>query len=30
VWELLGRVYTILNMQDDATNAFKKADSLRK
>ncbi len=29
VWELLGRVYTILGMDDDATNAFKKADSLR-
>ncbi len=29
VWELIGRVYTILGMQDDATNAFKKADSLR-
>jgi tetratricopeptide (TPR) repeat protein len=29
VWELLGRVYTVLGMNDDATNAFKKADSLR-
>jgi len=29
VWELIGRVYTVLGMQDDATNAFKKADSLR-
>ena len=29
VWELLGRVYTVLGMQEDATNAFKKADSLR-
>lgn len=30
VWELIGRVYTVLGMQDDATNAFSKADSLRK
>jgi tetratricopeptide (TPR) repeat protein len=30
VWELLGRVYTVLNMQSDAKNAFDKADSLRK
>jgi tetratricopeptide (TPR) repeat protein len=29
IWELLGRVYTVLGMQDDATNAFAKADSLR-
>ncbi len=29
VWEFLGRVYTVLGMNDDATNAFKKADSLR-
>jgi tetratricopeptide (TPR) repeat protein len=29
VWELLGRVYTVLGMQDDATNAFNKADQLR-
>ena len=29
LWELLGRVYTVLGMQDDATNAFSKADSLR-
>ena len=28
-WELLGRVYSVLGMQDDATNAFKKADELR-
>lgn len=28
-WELLGKVYAVLNMSDDATNAFKKADSLR-
>ena len=30
VWELLGKVYAILGMQDDATNAFNKADALRK
>ncbi len=30
VWELLGKVYAILGMQDDATNAFNKADKLRK
>ena len=30
VWELLGRVYTVLNMENDAKNAFNKADSLRK
>jgi tetratricopeptide (TPR) repeat protein len=29
VWELLGRVYTVLGMNDDAKNAFAKADSLR-
>lgn len=29
VWELLGRVYTVLGMQEDATNAFNKADQLR-
>lgn len=29
IWELLGRVYTVLGMQDDATEAFKKADALR-
>jgi len=28
VWELLGRVYTVLGMQEDAKNAFDKADSL--
>lgn len=28
-WELLGRVYTVLGMSDDATNAFNKADQLR-
>ena len=30
VWELLGKVYTVLNMKDDAQNAFDKADALRK
>jgi tetratricopeptide (TPR) repeat protein len=30
VWELLGKVYAILGMQDDATNAFNKADQIRK
>ena len=30
MWELLGKVYSVLGMQDDATNAFKKADDLRK
>ena len=30
VWELLGKVYAILGMQDDAANAFNKADQLRK
>ena len=29
-WELLGRVYSVLGQQDDANNAFKKADELRK
>lgn len=29
VWELLGRVYTVLDMKEDATNAFNKADQLR-
>lgn len=29
LWELLGRVYTILDMQEDAANAFNKADQLR-
>lgn len=28
-WELLGKVYSVLGMQDDAANAFKKADELR-
>jgi tetratricopeptide (TPR) repeat protein len=28
-WELLGRVYTVLGMQDDAANAFNRADQLR-
>ncbi len=28
-WEFLGRVYSVLGMQDDANNAFKKADELR-
>ena len=28
-WELLGRVYSVLGMNDDANNAFKKADELR-
>jgi tetratricopeptide (TPR) repeat protein len=30
VWELIGRVYTILGMQDKATGAFNKADEIRK
>lgn len=30
MWELLGKVYSVLGMQDDAMNAFKKADELRK
>ena len=30
MWELLGKVYSVLGMQDDAANAFKKADELRK
>lgn len=29
-WELLGKVYLILGMQDDATAAFDRADELRK
>jgi tetratricopeptide (TPR) repeat protein len=29
MWELLGKVYSVLGMQEDATNAFKKADELR-
>jgi tetratricopeptide (TPR) repeat protein len=28
-WELLGKVYGVLSMQEDAANAFKKADELR-
>lgn len=30
IWETLGRVYSVLGMQDDAANAFEKADELRK
>ncbi len=30
MWELLGRVYTILNHQNKAKNAFARADALRK
>ena len=29
-WETLGKVYSILGMQDEATKAFNKADELRK
>ena len=29
LWELLGKVYTVLGMQEDAINAFNKADELR-
>lgn len=29
MWELLGRVYTILDMEEEATKAFNKADELR-
>ena len=29
IWELLGKVYSVLGMQEDAENAFKKADELR-
>lgn len=29
IWELLGKVYGVLGMNDDATNAFNKADELR-
>ena len=29
IWELLGKVYSVLGMTDDANNAFKKADELR-
>ncbi len=28
-WELLGKVYSVLGMQEDAANAFKKADEMR-
>lgn len=28
-WEFLGRVYSVLGMQDDASNAFKQADAMR-
>ena len=30
IWELLGKVYSVLGMTEDANNAFKKADELRK
>jgi tetratricopeptide (TPR) repeat protein len=30
IWETLGRVYSVLGMQDDAAKAFSKADELRK
>lgn len=29
IWETLARVYSVLGMNDDAANAFKKADELR-
>ena len=29
IWELLGKVYGVLGMNEDATNAFNKADELR-
>jgi tetratricopeptide (TPR) repeat protein len=29
MWEILGKVYSVLGMTDDANNAFKKADELR-
>jgi tetratricopeptide (TPR) repeat protein len=29
IWELLGKVYSVLGMNEDANNAFKKADELR-
>ncbi len=29
IWELLGRVYTVLNMQEEANKAFNKADQQR-
>jgi len=30
IWELLGKVYTVMGMPSDASNAFKKADAIRK
>jgi len=30
IWELLGKVYTVMGMPNDASNAFKKADTIRK
>jgi len=30
IWELLGKVYTVMGMPTDASNAFKKADAIRK
>jgi len=30
IWELLGKVYTVMGMPSDASNAFKKADEIRK
>jgi len=29
MWELIGKVYTVLGMTEDAENAFSKADALR-
>jgi tetratricopeptide (TPR) repeat protein len=29
IWELLGKVYSVLGMTEDANNAFKKADELK-
>jgi cytochrome c-type biogenesis protein CcmH/NrfG len=29
MWELIGKVYSVLGMNDDANNAFKKADELK-
>ena len=29
IWEMLGKVYTLLNLQDKATDAFNKSDQLR-
>jgi cytochrome c-type biogenesis protein CcmH/NrfG len=28
-WELLGKVYSVLSMNDDANKAFEKADKIR-